>query len=87
MFYFRFLDENLEVDNCITVYPFTAPVHELVMEHYFLHALTDTGLETYTLRVTHKLCRLLENVDDINVVRCNSLMKTKIIMQKCIDFF
>ncbi|XP_017770886.1 PREDICTED: Hermansky-Pudlak syndrome 3 protein homolog isoform X2 [Nicrophorus vespilloides] len=54
-------------DNCITVYPFTAPVYKLVMEDYFLHALTETGLESYTLRTCHKLCRSIQIIDDTSV--------------------
>ncbi|KAK7788466.1 hypothetical protein R5R35_014523 [Gryllus longicercus] len=38
---------------CVTVYPFTAPVSCVVLEDCLLHALTDTGLETYTLRIGH----------------------------------
>ncbi|XP_066997400.2 BLOC-2 complex member HPS3 isoform X2 [Anabrus simplex] len=52
---------------CITVYPFTAPVSSVVLENYLLHALTDTGLETYTMRVGHHLLRDVQAVDDINV--------------------
>ncbi|KAL1501585.1 hypothetical protein ABEB36_006883 [Hypothenemus hampei] len=56
-------DNDLDQDNCIAVYPFTAPVYKIVMEDYFLHALTDTGLESYTLRIGHQLCRNLDNID------------------------
>lgn len=61
------------MDNCITVYPFTAPIFKIVMEDYFLHALTETGLETYTLRTCHELCRHLEVIDDENVVNINRI--------------
>ncbi|CAG9830670.1 unnamed protein product [Diabrotica balteata] len=54
-------------DNCLAVYPFTAPVFKLVMEEYFLHALTETGLESYTLRYGHQMCRNIEVIDNINV--------------------
>lgn len=54
-------------EHCIAVYPFTAPVQNIVMENYFLHALTETGLESYTLRFGHQLCRNFEMIDDINV--------------------
>lgn len=39
-----------------------------MMENYFLHALTETGLESYTLRIGHQLCRNFEIVDNVNVV-------------------
>ncbi|RZC40531.1 Hermansky-Pudlak syndrome 3 protein -like protein [Asbolus verrucosus] len=64
--------EAIEGDHCIAVYPFTAPVHKLVMEDYFLHALTETGLESYTLRFGHQLCRSFEMVDGVNVA-CPSI--------------
>ncbi|KAG5889875.1 hypothetical protein JTB14_018922 [Gonioctena quinquepunctata] len=32
-----------------------------------LHALTETGLESYTLRYGHQMCRTFEIVDNINV--------------------
>lgn len=38
------------------------------MEDYFLHALTETGLESYTLRYGHQMCRNFETVDNVNVV-------------------
>ncbi|XP_066255602.1 uncharacterized protein [Euwallacea similis] len=50
-------------DNCIAVYPFTAPVFRIIMEDYFLHALTETGLESYTLRIGHQLCKSLDHMD------------------------
>ncbi|CAB4067010.1 HPS3 [Lepeophtheirus salmonis] len=34
----------------IATYPFTAPVRKIALEPSLLHALTETGLETYTLR-------------------------------------
>lgn len=64
---FVFLENMSNEDNCISVYPFTAPVQKIVMEDYFLHALTETGLETYTLRSGHQLCRNLDVIDDVNV--------------------
>ncbi|KAJ8939346.1 hypothetical protein NQ318_005707 [Aromia moschata] len=67
LYYFDDADPGTDRDNCIAVYPFTAPVFKLVMEDYFLHALTETGLESYTLRFAHQLCRNFEAVDNINV--------------------
>lgn len=58
----------MNADNCIALYPFTAPVQGLVMENYFLHALTETGLESYTLRFGHQLARSFEVIDNVNVV-------------------
>lgn len=58
----------MDEDKCLAIYPFTAPVFKLVMEDSFLHALTETGLESYTLRYGHQMCRNFENVDNVNVV-------------------
>lgn len=65
---FCFVDKSGNIDNCISVYPFTAPVYKLVMEDYFLHAITETGLESYTVRVGHQLCRDLDVIDNNNLV-------------------
>lgn len=59
-----------QVDNCIAVYPFTAPVFKIILEDYILHALTETGLESYTLRIGHQLTRNVCKVNNINVVSC-----------------
>ncbi|XP_018568137.1 uncharacterized protein LOC108908554 [Anoplophora glabripennis] len=67
LYYFDDRDPGVDKDNCIAIYPFTAPVFKLVMEDYFLHALTETGLESYTLRIGHQLCRNFEIVDNVNL--------------------
>ncbi|KAJ8917277.1 hypothetical protein NQ315_002294 [Exocentrus adspersus] len=67
LYYFDDRDPGVDRDNCIAIYPFTAPVFKLVVEDYFLHALTETGLESYTLRFGHQLCRNFEVVDNVNV--------------------
>lgn len=53
---------------CITTYSFTSAVINVVLEPFFLHALTHNNLETYTMRTTHhalledeKLQNLTEN--------------------------
>lgn len=53
---------------CITTYSFTSAVINVVLEPFFLHALTHNNLETYTMRTTHhalsddkKLQNLAEN--------------------------
>lgn len=65
LFHFEDKDEKILADHCVAVYPFTAPVFQLVVEDYFLHALTVSGLETYTLRNSHKLCHIIKKPDDI----------------------
>ena len=47
----------------IATYPFTSPVLDLVMEPSVLHALTETGLETYTLRAGYHTVREAEQID------------------------
>lgn len=67
---YQFCDAETQTntDNCIAIYPFTAPVYKLAMEDHLLHALTEVGLETYTLRTGHQLCRKLEVIDNVNTV-------------------
>ncbi|EZA50439.1 hypothetical protein DMN91_009906 [Ooceraea biroi] len=50
---------------CLTTYPFTAPVHHIALEHTVLHALTEAGLETYTLRLSHHIARLSNYTDGV----------------------
>lgn len=56
---YHFNTENSEDVNptCLTTYPFTAPVIHVALEHAVLHALTEAGLESYTLRLPHHLAR------------------------------
>ncbi|XP_021913117.1 Hermansky-Pudlak syndrome 3 protein isoform X3 [Zootermopsis nevadensis] len=51
---------RLQQAACVTVYPFTAPVTAVAMERFVLHALTETGLETYTLRAGHHFISALD---------------------------
>jgi len=48
----------------IATYPFTSPILDLVLEPSLLHALTETGLETYTLRSGYHTVREAEAVDN-----------------------
>lgn len=48
---------------CLTTYPFTAPVHHIALEHTVLHALTEAGLESYTLRLSHHIAKLSSSTD------------------------
>lgn len=54
---------QLQQAACVTVYPFTAPVTAVAMESYVLHALTESGLETYTLRTG---CQVASTLDLLN---------------------
>ncbi|XP_075238546.1 BLOC-2 complex member HPS3 isoform X2 [Lycorma delicatula] len=45
--------DTVNVGECITVYSFTSPLHHICLEAGLLHALTTSGLETYTMRSTH----------------------------------
>lgn len=58
---------------CLTTYPFTAPVHHIALEHTVLHALTEAGLETYTLRLSHHIAKLFHYTDDIKAFSCPSV--------------
>lgn len=44
-----------ETDNFLAVYPFTAAAREVALADFVLHALTDRGIETYTLRSSHRI--------------------------------
>ncbi|XP_058797325.1 BLOC-2 complex member HPS3 [Phymastichus coffea] len=43
---------------CLTTYPFTAPVIHVALEYTVLHALTEAGLESYTLRLSHHIAKM-----------------------------
>eukprot|EP00095_Tigriopus_kingsejongensis_P008125 maker-scaffold256_size235750-snap-gene-0.9 protein:Tk08125 transcript:maker-scaffold256_size235750-snap-gene-0.9-mRNA-1 annotation:"hermansky-pudlak syndrome 3 protein" len=48
----------------IATYPFTSPVGQIALEPTLLHALTETGLETYTLRSGYHTVLEAENVNN-----------------------
>lgn len=52
---------------CLTTYSFTAPVQHIALEHSVLHVLTEAGLETYTLRLSHYIAKLSYCVDDCKI--------------------
>uniref|UniRef100_A0A023EXH9 Uncharacterized protein n=1 Tax=Triatoma infestans TaxID=30076 RepID=A0A023EXH9_TRIIF len=43
------------VGKCISEYNFTSLVKHIILQPYLLHAVTQTGLETYTLRSIHAI--------------------------------
>lgn len=57
---------------CLTTYPFTAPVHHIALEHTVLHALTEAGLESYTLRLSHHIAKLSSSIDGTSPTTCPS---------------
>ncbi|XP_054266430.1 uncharacterized protein LOC128988800 [Macrosteles quadrilineatus] len=62
---YSFPVENGETVNpgyLISVFSFTSPVMHIVLEPYVLHALTQTTLESYTLRTTHAIYKKLGEV-------------------------
>ncbi|KAJ4435469.1 hypothetical protein ANN_18085, partial [Periplaneta americana] len=73
LYHFRMQDlqdpSSLQQAACVTVYPFTAPVSSVVMERFVLHALTETGLETYTLRAGHHLMAALDPVNNVTSLK------------------
>jgi hypothetical protein len=56
---------RLQQAACVTVYPFTAPVTAVAMESYILHALTESGLETYTLRTGFQFASTLDVLNNM----------------------
>lgn len=59
---------------CLTTYPFTAPVHHVALEHTVLHALTEAGLESYTLRLSHHIAKLSNSTDGVRAT-CPSIVE------------
>lgn len=49
--------QDLVTKGNFIVYPFTAPVIDVQLEDSLLHTLTDTGLETYTMRASQHLMK------------------------------
>lgn len=56
---YHFSAEHCEEFNptCLTTYTFTAPVNHVALENTVLHALTEAGLESYTLRISHHVSK------------------------------
>ncbi|KAF6212751.1 hypothetical protein GE061_010459 [Apolygus lucorum] len=50
-----FEGEVLSLGKCISEYNFTSAVKHVILEPCLLHALTSTGLETYTTRAIHAI--------------------------------
>jgi hypothetical protein len=67
---YQFMMQDLQEPSsaCVTVYPFTAPVIAVAMETFVLHALTETGLETYTLRTGHQFVAALDAANNMTSV-------------------
>lgn len=56
MYHFPVEDgEVMSLGKCISEYNFTSVVKHVVLEPSLLHAVTTTGLETYTLRTLHAI--------------------------------
>ncbi|CAK9819454.1 BLOC-2 complex member HPS3 [Anthophora quadrimaculata] len=67
LYHFSATSSNPTDATCLTTYPFTAPVNHVALEHSVLHALTEAGLESYTLRLSHHVARSLNDMDDLRV--------------------
>ncbi|XP_025073304.1 uncharacterized protein LOC105423957 isoform X2 [Pogonomyrmex barbatus] len=63
---------------CLTTYPFTAPVHHIALEHTILHVLTEAGLESYTLRLSHHIAKLSNSMDSVRAT-CPSVEPVSLI--------
>ena len=59
-------------------YPFTAPVSHVVLEDTVLHALTDAGLETYTLRLSENIlsdtCEETNDLEPVSLIGLRPFM-------------
>lgn len=72
LYHFSATSANPLDATCLTTYPFTAPVNYVALEHTVLHALTDVGLESYTLRLSHYVAKMLNDIDQYKVT-CPSI--------------
>lgn len=57
---------------CLTTYPFTASLTHVALENSILHALTDAGLESYTLRLSHHIAKSFSQFNNMEVTCPNS---------------
>lgn len=66
---YHFSGTNCDEANptCLTTYPFTAPVRHIAIENTVLHALTEAGLESYTLRLSHHVAKTLNHIDNCKI--------------------
>ena len=64
---YHFSIENNDNSNptCLTTYPFTAPVIHVALEYTVLHALTEAGLESYTLRLSHHISKMTSQLQNL----------------------
>lgn len=62
MYYFDVENNDNSNPACLTTYTFTAPVVYVALEYTVLHALTEAGLETYTLRLPHHIAKTAQNI-------------------------
>ncbi|KZC15171.1 PREDICTED: uncharacterized protein LOC107193140 [Dufourea novaeangliae] len=67
LYHFSATSTNPTDATCLTTYPFTAPVNHVALEHTALHALTEAGLESYTLRLSHHIARTSNNLDNLKI--------------------
>lgn len=72
LYHFSTASNNSLDVTCLTTYPFTAPVHHIALEHTVLHALTEAGLESYTLRLSHHIAKLSTSSIDGTRTTCPS---------------
>ncbi|KAK9302170.1 hypothetical protein QLX08_005767 [Tetragonisca angustula] len=72
LYHFSANSSNPTDATCLTTYPFTAPVNHVALEHTALHALTEAGLESYTLRLSHHVSRMSNDIENLRVT-CPSI--------------
>ncbi|XP_054001968.1 uncharacterized protein LOC128888833 [Hylaeus anthracinus] len=67
LYHFLATSTNPTDATCLTTYPFTAAVNHVALENTALHALTEAGLESYTLRLSHHIARTSNNIDNFQI--------------------
>lgn len=70
MYYFGVENNENSNPSCLTTYTFTAPVIHVALEHTVLHALTEAGLESYTLRLPHHIAKTSLQSQSIMKIVC-----------------
>lgn len=68
LYHFSATSSNPMDATCLTTYPFTAPVNHVALEHSVLHALTEAGLESYTIRLSHHIARTSNEPDNFRII-------------------
>lgn len=68
VYHFNTDDNDDNNPTCLTTYPFTAPVTHVSLEYTCLHAFTEAGLESYTLRLPHHIAKTTSQMKNLKTI-------------------